>query len=107
MTAALAGAAVLLAGCGGGSGSSSQADAGFLSAVHVAAPDVSQYRTDTELVRLGHAACDEFRGHASFLQIADRLALEEGSNRLPSQDLGDVITAAVDAFCPQFRAEVS
>lgn len=107
MVAALAGAALVVTGCGGGSSASSAANAQFLSAVHVAAPDVSQYRTDTELVRLGHAACDGFRGRASYLQIADRLALEEGSNPLPSEDLGQVITSAVDAFCPQFRAEVS
>lgn len=107
MAAALAGGALALAGCGGGSGASSPADAQFLAAVHVAAPDVGQYRTDTELVRLGHAACDGFRGRASYLQIADRLSLEEGSHPLPSEDLGEVITAAVDAFCPQFRSEVS
>jgi hypothetical protein len=30
----------------------------------------------------------------------------EGRNPLPSQDLGIVVSSAVDAYCPQFRAQV-
>jgi hypothetical protein len=99
--------AAATAACGGGSSASSSADASFLSALHLAAPDINSYRTDVQLVRLGNAACDGFRSGASYEQLADRLALEEGSNPLPSQDLGAVITSAVEGLCPQFRARVS
>ena len=94
-------------GCGTGSGATSAADSGFLATVHGTAPDIGTFRSDTALVRLAHAACDGFRAHASYEQLADRLALQEGSHPLPSQDLGTVITAAVEAYCPQFRSEVS
>jgi hypothetical protein len=97
---------VTAAGCGGSSTNSS-AESAFLRAVHLADPNINTYRSDTELVRLGHAACDGFRAGASYQELADRLALEEGSNALPSQDLGDVITSAVDGLCPQFRSLVS
>lgn len=108
VTAAIVFSSLILtvAGCGGGS-STTAADNGFLSAVHLAAPDINHYRTDTELVRLGDAACDGFRSGASYQELADRLALEEGNNPLPSQDLGAVITSAVDGLCPQFRAQAS
>jgi hypothetical protein len=99
--------AAAASGCGGGSSSSSSAQSGFLSAVHLAAPDINTYRSDTQLVRLGHAACDGFRSGVSYEELADRLALEEGNNPLPSEDLGAVITSAVDGLCPQFRGQVS
>ena len=86
---------------------SDQADQDFLSSVHDAAPDVGAYRTDVQLARLGHAACDGFRSGASFQQLADRLVLLEGSNPLPPADLGAVIDSAVTAFCPQFHSRVA
>ena len=86
---------------------SAQATQDFLSAVHVAAPDVNTYRTDVQLTRLGHAACDGFRSGASYQQLADRLVLLEGSNPLPSADLGAVISSAVTSFCPQFHSQVA
>jgi Protein of unknown function (DUF732) len=98
---------VAVGACGAGSGATSQVDSEFLSTVHAGAPDIGTYRSDTALVRLAHAACDGFRAHASYEQLADRLALQEGSHPLPSEDLGTVITAAVEAYCPQFRSEVS
>jgi hypothetical protein len=79
----------------------------FLSAVHLADPNVSAYRTDVQLTRLGHAACDGFKSGASFQQLADRLVLLEGSNPLPSADLGAVIDAAATAYCPQFHSRVA
>ena len=100
-------AASLLAACGGGGGSATGAeDQAFLTDVHLAAPDVANYRTDVQLTRLGRAACDGFRSGVSFQQLADRLVLLEGSNPLPSADLGAVINAAVDAYCPQFRNRI-
>lgn len=102
------GLALSLASCGSGnSQASTQANQDFLSSVHVAAPDVGAYRTDVQLARLGHAACDGFRSGASFQQLADRLVLLEGNNPLPSADLGAVINSAVTAFCPQFHSRVA
>lgn len=85
----------------------SAADQAFLGAVHVQAPDITTYRSDVALVRLGHAACDAFRSGASYQELADRMALLEGSNPLPSQDLGAVISAAAQSYCPQYRGRVS
>jgi hypothetical protein len=97
-----------LASCGSVSGAAQQrADQAFLADVHVAAPDVSSYRTDVQLTRLGHAACDGFRSGASFQQLADRLVLLEGRHPLPSADLGAVIDAAVANYCPQFHSRVA
>ncbi len=79
----------------------------FLDAVHVAAPDVSSYRTDVELNRLGRAVCDDLRSGASYQTIADRLGTTAGASRLPSADLGAVITSAAAVYCPQYAARIS
>lgn len=103
----------LVLGAGGVLGSgctrtqTSTADPGFVGAVHQGAPDIGTYRSDTELIRLGHAACDDFRSGASYEEIADRLRLQEGHNPLPSEDLGVVISSAVQAYCPKFESDVS
>jgi hypothetical protein len=99
-------ASLLLAGCTSGGGRTG-ADAAFLSDVHAAAPDVSAYRNDGALVRLGRAVCDAFAAGAGFEQIADRLTIEEGSRPLPSEVLGAVITASADDLCPRYRSRVS
>lgn len=96
------------AACGPGSGpSDTAADSSFLSELHDSAPDIASVRSDTQLVRLGHAACDGFAAGASYVELADRLALQEGSHAIPSQDLGAVITAAVDNYCPKYRSRTS
>lgn len=101
-------AAVTVTACGSGSSAASRAaDQAYLAEVHDSAPDIGTERNDTQLVRLGHAACDGFSAGASYVQLADRLALLEGSHPLPSQDLGAVITAAADNYCPQYRVRVS
>ncbi|MDQ2726560.1 MAG: DUF732 domain-containing protein [Actinomycetota bacterium] len=79
----------------------------FLDAVHVAAPDVSSYRTDVELTRLGRAVCDDLRSGASYQTVADRLGTTAGSSRLPSVDLGAVITSAASVYCPQYADRIS
>jgi hypothetical protein len=110
LPALLAALAIILGGCGIGSsstGKSSVADNLFLSTVHLDAPDVNTYRSDLQLVRLGHAACDGFASGASYEELADRLPTTEGSHPLPPGDLGTVITAAVDAFCPQYHGDVT
>lgn len=85
----------------------SPSDQAYLGEVHSAVPGIATLRSDTQLVRLGHAACDGFAAGASFQQLADRLSVEEGSRSLPSEDLGAVITAAADSFCPKYRDRVS
>jgi Protein of unknown function (DUF732) len=101
-------AAAVAGGCGTGSSSGNQAaDQSFLSEVLNAAPNINSVRSNTQLIRLGHAVCDDFRAKASYEQVADRLSIEAGSDTLPPEDLGAVITAAADNYCPQFRDLVS
>lgn len=104
-------AVVVLAGlagaCHSSTGTASPADQAYLAEVHGAAPDINTVRSDTQLVRLGHAVCDDFRAKASYQEVADRLSITYGSDRLPSADLGAVITAAADNYCPQYRSLVS
>jgi hypothetical protein len=99
--------AAVIAGCGSGSSAAANAaNRAFLSELHVAAPNINAYRSDLQLTRLGHAACDGFRSGASYQELADRLPLLEGRNPLPSADLGAVINAAVNAYCAQFRNQI-
>lgn len=105
---------VLAIGCGlGGCGASKlspQAAAQqqqYLDAVHVAAPDVSSYRNDVELTRLGRAVCDDLRSGASYQTVADRLGTTAGASRLPSVDLGAVIASAASVYCPQYAARIN
>lgn len=100
-------AAALAAGCHSGAAAVNPSDEGYLSEVHGADPNVNSVRSDTQLVRLGHAVCDDFRAKASYEEVADRLSITTGSNRLPAADLGAVITAAADNYCPQYRSLVS
>jgi hypothetical protein len=106
-TAGLAVAAVLAGGCGSGAPSAGPADQAYLAEVHAAGPDINNVRSDTQLIRLGHVVCDDFRAKASYQQVADRLSIEAGADSLPSSDLGAVITAAADNYCPQYRDLVS
>ncbi len=104
---ALVAVVIGLGACGGSTSPAAQAaDQRYLATVHSGAPDISAYRSDVQLTRLGHAVCDGFRSGASFQQLADRLALVPSSRPLPSEDLGTVITAAVDAYCPAYDAQI-
>lgn len=106
MAAVLCGA-LALSGClGGKAGSPSQADKGFLAEVQGAQPSVSAVRTNTQLIRLGHAVCSDLSSGASYEETADRLSLDFGAGSLPSQDLGAVIQAAADNYCPKFRSKI-
>lgn len=98
---------LLLLGCGAAqSEAARQKNQRFVESVESAAPDVSHYRNDTQLIRLGKAACAGFESGVSYQQLADRLVLSEGSNPLPSEDLGAVITAAVNTYCPKYDSMV-
>lgn len=96
-------------GCGGSapSGRTAAQQQAFLLAVHGAAPDISAYRSDIELTRLGRAVCDDLRSGASYQQVADRLGSTSGANSLPTADLGAVITSATTTYCPQYANRVS
>jgi hypothetical protein len=99
---------LVLVGCGGGeSAATKQQDQTFVNQVVSSAPDASRYRNNTQLIRLGRAACDDFATGSSYEEIADRLALSEGTNPLPSEALGAVITSAVDTFCPKYSSLVN
>jgi hypothetical protein len=105
--AAVVAVAALAAGCSGGAARASPADQAYLAEIHDSVADINTVRSDTQLVRLGHVVCDDFRAKASYEQVADRLSIEAGSDSLPSADLGVVITSAADNYCPQYRDLVS
>ena len=98
---------LIVAGCHSSTAAPSSTDQSYLAEVHANSPDVGSVRSDTQLIRLGHVVCDDFRAKASYEQVADRLSIEAGSDALPSADLGSVITAAADNYCPQYRGLVS
>jgi hypothetical protein len=109
-TRALFAGAVLIvagAGCHSGAPTPGSIDRSYLSEVHGDAPGIGAVRSDTQLIRLGHVVCDDFRAKASYQQVADRLSIEAGADALPSADLGAVITSAADNYCPQYRGLVS
>ncbi|MCL2394347.1 MAG: DUF732 domain-containing protein [Acidimicrobiaceae bacterium] len=98
---------LFLVGCGAGqSEAAKQRDQQFVQSVESAAPDVGHYRNDTQLIRLGKAVCTGFATGVSYQQLADRLILSEGSNPLPSEDLGAVISSAVNTYCPKYDGRV-
>jgi hypothetical protein len=98
---------LVLAACGSGeSAATKAAEEAFVNQVVSAAPDATRYRTDTQLIRLGRAACADFSTGSTYYDVADRLALSEGSSRLTAEDLGAVITSAVDTFCPKYTSLV-
>lgn len=97
---AVAAGGAILVGCGSGSGTGSGSAPAFLQQVHARAPDIGNYRSDSDLVKLGRAVCNELAAGASREQVADRQA--GSSKALPSEDLGAVITAATQTLCPKY-----
>ncbi len=93
-------AAVVAGACSGSSGPPPAATQAFLQVVHAAYPSVNQQRSDESLVRLGEAACAEFSSGASFVAVAGQLQ----SSGLAPEELGTLLTAAVDDLCPKYRA---
>jgi hypothetical protein len=104
--ALIAGTGFLLGACSHRSAAPSAAESAFVSQLMAAQPDITTYRNDTQLIRLGHVACDDFSAGASYQETADRMTLEEGSRPLPSEDLGAVITEAVNTLCPKYRVDI-
>ena len=95
---------LLVSACGGTGSATSQQDQAFLNEVDGQAPDISSYRTGSQLLSLGQAVCTDFESGASAQEVGDRIPLYEGSPLLPPADLGAVMSAAVDQLCPKYRS---
>jgi len=93
---------LLAAGCGAHATLSVQVEQSYLNAVYAGAPDISSYRSSTQLVSLGQAVCEDLGAGASVEQVGDRLPYDEGSVTLPPAALGTVIYSAVKVLCPKF-----
>ncbi len=104
-----AGVAALLGpgGCGPTSTSPAEraAERSFVATLHSDDPTVNEVRSDTQLLRMGAAACSGFAAGVSFYSLADNMAVHDGN--LPIAVLGDVITAAAEDLCPRYRSRVS
>jgi hypothetical protein len=101
---------MLASGCGGtapNAAASVAAKQTFLNSVYGQAPDISSYRTATQLVNMGQAVCTDLSSGASIQEVADRLPLTEGTNPLTATDLGVVIFTAVKVFCPKYKKLIS
>ncbi len=92
------------AGCSTSSNNNSAESQAFLQQVHSQAPDIAGYRSNSELVKLGQAVCNELAAGASRQQVADRIAAQGSAHALPSEDLGTVMTAATATLCPKYGA---
>jgi hypothetical protein len=73
-----------------------------LDSVYTQAPGINAYRTGSQLISFAQAVCSDLSAGASIEQVADRVPLASGSVALPTTDLGVVMTAAVNVFCPKF-----
>lgn len=95
--------AVTVAGCASHATTSPKADQAFIDSVYSQAPDIGNYRTGPQLLSLGQAICADLDSGATVEQVGDRVPLLEGSVLLPPDDLGVVISAAVNELCPKFH----
>jgi hypothetical protein len=100
---ALAGLGFALAGCGTGPATDIHAEEKFLNSVYTQAPDISSYRTSSQLLSLGEAICQDLEAGASVQEVGDRVPLVEGNVALPPADLGVVISAAAGVLCPKYQ----
>jgi hypothetical protein len=94
---------VLVAGCGSHQSTSRAAEQAFVNSVYSQAPDIEGYRTGPQLLSLGQAICADLESGATIEEVGDRVPLLEGSVLLPPDDLGAVISAAVNELCPKFH----
>ena len=100
---ALAGLGLVLCSCGTGPAADIQAEQKFLNSVYTQAPDISSYRTSSQLLSLGQVICQDLEAGASVQEVGDRVPLVEGNVALPPADLGVVISAAAGALCPKYQ----
>lgn len=100
----IAGLVLAGAGCGGSSPAAASGDTGaFVNQVHQQEPDIGNYRSDSRLVALGRAVCNDLAAGVSVGEIADRLS----SPGLPAPDLGAVMTTAAQVLCPKYASAFS
>jgi hypothetical protein len=102
----LTGAGLVLAGCGTGPATSVRSEQRFLNSVYSQAPDISSYRSGSQLVSLGQAICQDLEAGASVQEVGDRVPLVEGNIALPPADLGVVISAAAGVLCPRYQSRL-
>jgi Protein of unknown function (DUF732) len=95
--------AVTAAGCGSHASTSPGAAQAFVNSVYSQAPDIGGYRTGPQLISLGQAICADLESGATVEEVGDRVPLLEGNEPLPPDDLGVVISAAVNELCPKFH----
>jgi hypothetical protein len=95
-------------GCGSAHQSAARqaADQHFVDGVHESATDIGRYRSNSQLVKLGHATCDGFRANANNEQVAGLLERTGGST-LPPEDLGAVMSKAVQYLCPAYAGRLN
>ena len=82
------------------------ADQHFVDGVHESATDIGRYRSDSQLLKLGHATCDGFRADANLQQIASLLESGAGPS-LPPEDVGAVMSTAVTGLCPSYAGRIN
>jgi len=92
----------LVAACGV-SPSTNADQQSFLAAVHQQAPLVGNYRSDSRVVALGQAVCNDLAAGVSVPAIASRLA----SSSLPAPDLGAIMSSASQSLCPKYASVFS
>jgi hypothetical protein len=99
---------MIVAACGATQPSAAQkaAQQHYIDGVHLNATDIRQFRTDSQLIKLGNAVCDGFRANASTQQVADLMERTGGQN-LPPQDLGAIISTAVKELCPAYSGRLN
>lgn len=102
LVATCVGFGLVAAGCGAAVAVSPAEKQKFLNSVYGQAPDISSYRSSSQLVSMAQAVCADLSSGASVQVVADRLPLAEGSDPLPPTDLGIVIYSAVRVVCPKY-----
>jgi hypothetical protein len=96
-----------VAGCSGGHQRAAALAVGqrFVDGVHNSATDISEYRTDSQVIKMGHVVCDGFRANANIEQIAG--LLERTAADLPAGDIGAIISTAVKVLCPAYAGRLN
>lgn len=91
-------------GSSGPSAATKAAQQAYLSQILDSVPNLSQLRTNTQLVNLGDAVCSGFAAGESYDTLAERIALNDGN--LTTSDLGTIITAAAENLCTKYSSRV-
>jgi hypothetical protein len=104
---AVIGIGLAIVGCGTRQSAAQRAsEQTYAAYVHQAAPDITSYKTDAQLVNLGRAVCDGFRARGNTQQVADLLE-RLGGRKLPPSDIGALISGAVKELCPAYSGRLN